>query len=71
MGTKTIVGLPNQFGIEALFAPAGFVSGHEQNRSTLGVKSESHSPFTICRAESQFLHVGVAGALQSVNAGPA
>jgi hypothetical protein len=71
MGVKTLVGLSHQSAIEALFAPARFVSGHKENRLTLGVKSESHSPFTIGRAESQFLHIGVSGALQSVNAGAA
>jgi hypothetical protein len=29
MGVKTLVGLPYQFTVEALFAPAGFVSCHE------------------------------------------
>jgi hypothetical protein len=29
MGVKTLVGLPYQLAIEALFASAGFVSGHE------------------------------------------
>ena len=68
MRVKTPVGLPYQFAVEALFAPAGFVSRHQQNCLAPGVKCKGHSLFSIRGAESQFLPVGVAGAMERVNA---
>jgi len=43
MGVKTLVGLPYQFAVEALFAPAGFVS---RLALRLGSKAKAtrHSP---------------------------
>ena len=32
MSVKTVIGFPNQFAVEALFAPAGLVSRYKQNR---------------------------------------
>ena len=71
MRVKTLIRLPNQFAVETLFAPARFVSRHQQNRLASAIKSESHSPFTIRCAESQFLHVRMPGAFQSIDTGPA
>jgi len=69
MGVKTVIGFPNQFAVKALFASAGLVPRNKQNRFAPGIKSESYSPFAVNRAESQFLHVGVAGAFQGVKRG--
>ena len=68
MVIETVIGLPYQFAVEALFAPTRFVARHEQNSPALGIKSESHSPFTISRAEAQFLHVRMAGPVECVSA---
>lgn len=70
MRVKTLIGLSYQFAVETLLAPAGFVCRHKKNRGTPAIKSEGHSPLTICRAESQFLHVCVPGAFQGVDARP-
>jgi len=70
MSVKTVIGFPNQFAVEALFAPAGLVSRYKQNRLAPRIKGEGHSPLAVCRAESQFLHVGVAGAINCIDARP-
>src|SRR5260370_20670147 len=70
MGVKTLITFPYQFAVEAFFAPARLVSRHEQNRPAAGMKDESHSPFTIRHAESQFLHVRGALSGDRVNAVP-
>src|SRR5438046_9201315 len=56
--------------VETLFASSGLVSRHEQDGFTLGIKGESDSPLTVCRAESQLLHIGMPRAIERVNAGP-
>src|ERR1019366_5150542 len=70
MGVETVVGLPDQLAVESFLAHARLVAVHEQDRLALCVEGEGHSPFAIRRAEAQFLHVRVAGAVQGVNAGP-
>jgi hypothetical protein len=42
------------------FRSTRFVACNKQNHLAPRVKGESHSPFTVCCTESQFLHVGVA-----------
>ncbi len=70
MSVKSRISLPYQFAVEALLAPTRFVSSHQQNRLPPRIKGKSHSPLAICRAESQFLHVGVAGPIERVHARP-
>jgi len=70
MRVKTLLCLPYQFAVETLLAPARFISRYKQNRRTPAIKGEGHSPFTICRTESQFFHVRVSRSFQRVNPWP-
>src|SRR5262249_40347553 len=70
MGVETVIRLPDQFAIEAFFAGARFISCYEQDRRALRIEREGHSPFAICRAEAQLLHVCMPGSVQCINAGP-
>ena len=70
MGIKTIIGLLDQFPVKAFFAGTRFIARHEQDRLTLRIESEGHSPFAIGRAETQLLHVRVARSIQRINTGP-
>ena len=67
MGVETGIGLSDQFAIKTFFADARFIPRNKQNRPTLGIKGESHSPFTIRRTKSQLLHVRMPGAVERVN----
>ena len=51
MGIETVIGLANQIAIEAFFAAARLVAGHEQNRLALRIEGEGHSPFTVRRVK--------------------
>lgn len=70
MGIETVIGLPDELAVEALFAAARLIARHEQDRLAFRIEGEGHSPFTIRRAKAQLLRVGVAGAVKPVNAGP-
>src|SRR5260370_39633551 len=64
MAVETVISLPDQFAIEAPFTEARFISRYKQDRLAFGIKSKSHSPFTVCRAESQLLHVRMTGVFE-------
>ena len=70
MAIKALIGFLYQASVEALLTSTGLVPRHEQNRLAPRVKRKSDSPFTVCRTESQFLHVWVAGTAERVNEGP-
>ena len=70
MSIEAVIGLPDQFTVEAFFAEAGFIPCHEQDRLPLRIEGEGHSPFPIRRTKAKLLHVRVARAVQCVNAGP-
>src|ERR1035437_575879 len=70
MAVETVIGLPDHPAVESFFARPRFVAGNEQDRLSLRVEGESHSPFAIRHAEAQFLHVRVPRSVQSVDARP-
>jgi hypothetical protein len=70
MCIEAVVGLPDQFPIEAPFANTGFVASDEEDGSPSRVESECHTPLTICRAETKLLHIRIPGALQRIDSRP-
>ena len=46
---------------------AGFISSHQQDGPPFEIKSERYTPGSIRSIKTQFLHVGVDGALQGVH----
>lgn len=67
---KTRIRLADQLPVEALLADAAFVSCHQKNGVTPGIKCESSAPDAICRIEAQSLHVGVPRSAERVHARP-
>jgi hypothetical protein len=70
MGVEPIVGLPDQRPVAALFATTRSIPRHQQDRRWRQIKGEGYLPFTTGRTKTQLLHMGVAGSLQRVHAGP-
>src|SRR5205809_2679997 len=71
MSVETLISLADQLPVEPFFAAARFISSNQEDGLALGVESKGHSPFTVGRAEPQFLHICVTRAHQGINAGPA
>ena len=69
MAVEALIGLSYQLSIKALFTPARLVTRDQKDSPALWVESESNAPNSISGIESQLLHVCVAGAFQSIDAG--
>jgi hypothetical protein len=70
MGVETVVGLMEQFAVEALFTAPGFVSRDEQDTLAPRIEGKGYPPLAASRAEPQLLHIRVAGAVQRIDARP-
>jgi hypothetical protein len=68
MGVKTSVGLAYQLTIEPPLASTRFVTRDKQDGLTLGIESKGHTPFAASCGEAQLFHVGMARALERVDA---
>ena len=70
MGVETVVGLTEQFAVEALFTAPGFVSRNQEDALAPRIEGKGYSPLAAGRAEPQLLHIRVAGAVQRIDARP-
>ncbi len=70
MAVKPLIGFRYQLPIKTLFTAARLVTRDEKDSLALRVESESNAPNAIIGIKSQLLHVRVAGAFQSIDAGP-
>jgi hypothetical protein len=61
----------NELAIEPLFADAGFVAGHEQNRPAPGIEGERSTPDSASRIEPQLLEIAVTRAFERIHSRPA
>jgi len=52
MVIETIVSLPDELAIKALFAPARFVTTYKQDCLSLRIERKGHSPLTASRTEA-------------------
>jgi hypothetical protein len=52
LGAKTLISFPNQLAVETPFTGAGFVAGSKQNRASLRIESQGHSPFSALKRSS-------------------
>ena len=71
MSAETVIGLADQLAVEPSFAAARFVSCNQKDGVALRIEGKSDSPLTIGRAEPQFFHIRVIGAVQRIHAGAA
>ncbi len=70
MRLKTFIGLSDKTLVKSLLADAGFVARGKKNGLACWIERKCNSPFAVSRAKTQFFHIGVAGAVQGVSAGP-
>src|ERR1019366_1921442 len=55
MSVETVVGLTEQFAVEALFTAPGFVSCNQEDALALRIEGKGYSPLAVGRAEPQFI----------------
>src|SRR5580700_4039750 len=67
MSLETRIRFSDQLAVKLSLADAGFISGDQQDRSPIGIKSESHSPFALRGTESQLLHIRMAGTIEGID----
>ena len=70
MSVKTVIRFADQLAVEPFFADARFISRNQKHRLALRIEGKGHSPLAIACGEPQLLHVGVAGTVQRIDAGP-
>jgi hypothetical protein len=61
------VGNCDQSFVKAFLICATFVPGHKQDRISLRIKCKGHTPDLALPRKTQFLHVGVSGAVQRIH----
>lgn len=71
MRVKSIVGLNDELFVKSFLAYSRLVTRHEEHCLTFGIEGESHSPFSVCRRETQLFHIRVARTVERVHARPA
>ena len=71
MPVKTFVGLCYEPAVKPSFASARLVTADQKNGLPFRVKGEGNAPNAIGGIESKLLHIWVAGAVKSIDAGPA
>jgi hypothetical protein len=69
MRVKPFVSFGDELLVKSFFASARLVPRHEKDSPALWIESERYAPHTIRCVEPQLLHIRVARAVQSINAG--
>ena len=69
MGVKPPLGDRDQTPIKRPFAHSALVSGHQENRLSLGIEREGNPPYTTARIEAQLFHVRMLRPLERIHPG--
>jgi hypothetical protein len=69
VGVEPVVGLSYQFAVKSLLAAARLISRNQQDALALRIEGKGHAPFAIRCGKPQFFHIGVARAVERINAG--